>query len=125
MALFAVGHLVGLWVGVAMGVGALIAWIWGVPFYSGLAATAGDLFPRLPVRHLVKDRWDSARIAPDITADVLVLRAGRDELVRPPRTDALLKVLRPDTHVIDFPDAGHSDLSEDPAYWRAIEQFLA
>jgi putative OPT family oligopeptide transporter len=42
MALFAVGHLVGLWVGVAMGVGALIAWIWGVPHYSAVAAAAGD-----------------------------------------------------------------------------------
>ena len=41
MALFAVGHLVGLWVGVAMGVGALIGWGWGVPHYSGLAAGAG------------------------------------------------------------------------------------
>ena len=41
MALFAVGHLVGLWVGVAMGVGALIGWAWGVPHYSAIAAAAG------------------------------------------------------------------------------------
>jgi putative OPT family oligopeptide transporter len=33
-ALFGVGHLVGLWVGVAMLVGALIGWAWGVPHYS-------------------------------------------------------------------------------------------
>jgi putative OPT family oligopeptide transporter len=42
MALFGVGHLVGLWVGVAMGVGALIGWGWGVPHYSAIAALAGD-----------------------------------------------------------------------------------
>lgn len=42
MALFGVGHLVGLWVGVAMGVGALIGWGWGVPHYSAIAAVAGD-----------------------------------------------------------------------------------
>jgi putative OPT family oligopeptide transporter len=36
-ALFAVGHLVGLWVGIAMLVGALIGWVWGVPHYSALA----------------------------------------------------------------------------------------
>jgi putative OPT family oligopeptide transporter len=42
MALFGVGHLVGLWVGVAMGLGALIGWIWGVPYYSALSATVGD-----------------------------------------------------------------------------------
>lgn len=36
-ALFGIGHLVGLWVGIAMLVGALIAWLWGVPHYSALA----------------------------------------------------------------------------------------
>jgi putative OPT family oligopeptide transporter len=34
MALFAVGHLVGFWVGIAMLLGALIAWAWGVPHYT-------------------------------------------------------------------------------------------
>jgi putative OPT family oligopeptide transporter len=47
MALFAVGHLVGFWVGIAMLLGALIAWAWGVPHYtsemfSHLDATARD-----------------------------------------------------------------------------------
>jgi putative OPT family oligopeptide transporter len=42
-ALFGVGHLVGLWVGVAMGVGALIAWIWGVPHYSALAGSDSSI----------------------------------------------------------------------------------
>ena len=36
-ALFAVGHLVGLWVGLAMLLGAIIGWGWGVPHYSALA----------------------------------------------------------------------------------------
>jgi len=41
MALLAVGHLVGLWVGIAMLLGALIGWGWGVPHYSALAAAGG------------------------------------------------------------------------------------
>ncbi|MEO8746279.1 MAG: oligopeptide transporter, OPT family, partial [Rhodanobacter sp.] len=40
-ALFAVGHLVGLWVGMAMLLGAVIAWAWAVPHYTMLAAAAG------------------------------------------------------------------------------------
>jgi putative OPT family oligopeptide transporter len=40
-ALFAIGHLVGLWVGLAMLVGALIGWAWGVPHYSALAGGVG------------------------------------------------------------------------------------
>lgn len=40
-ALLAVGHLVGLWVGIAMLLGAVIAWGWAVPHYTMLAASAG------------------------------------------------------------------------------------
>ncbi|TAN11779.1 MAG: oligopeptide transporter, OPT family [Burkholderiaceae bacterium] len=40
MALFAVGHLVGFWVGLAMLVGAIVGWGWGIPHYSALAGTA-------------------------------------------------------------------------------------
>jgi putative OPT family oligopeptide transporter len=42
-ALFGIGHLVGLWVGVAMGVGALIGWVWGVPHYSALSPDSANL----------------------------------------------------------------------------------
>jgi putative OPT family oligopeptide transporter len=45
-ALFGVGHLVGLWVGVAMFVGALIGWGWGVPHFSA-GAEISDSIARL------------------------------------------------------------------------------
>ena len=93
--------------------------------FDSLAATAADLFPRLPVVRLIADRWDSAAVARDVTADLLVLRAGRDDIVRPPRTDALLAVLPSSTRVVELPDADHNDLSEDPAYWSAIQEFLS
>lgn len=41
-ALFAVGHLVGLWVGIAMLVGAFIGWGWAVPYFSFLHPGTGD-----------------------------------------------------------------------------------
>ncbi|WP_049620933.1 OPT family oligopeptide transporter [Frateuria defendens] len=41
-ALFAIGHLVGLSVGIAMLVGAVIGWGWGVPHYSLLAGDLGS-----------------------------------------------------------------------------------
>jgi putative OPT family oligopeptide transporter len=52
-ALFGIGHLVGLWVGVAMLVGALIAWVWGVPHFSAL--TPGAL--NIPIDTLAHDTW--------------------------------------------------------------------
>jgi putative OPT family oligopeptide transporter len=51
-ALFGVGHLIGLWVGVAMLVGALIGWGWGVPHYSALAASSAA------VATLAHDTWN-------------------------------------------------------------------
>ncbi|MDE2251120.1 MAG: oligopeptide transporter, OPT family [Gammaproteobacteria bacterium] len=51
-ALFAVGHLVGLWVGLAMLFGALIGWVWGVPHYSALVARDG-----VSLAHLAQTTW--------------------------------------------------------------------
>ncbi|GLQ46621.1 oligopeptide transporter, OPT family protein [Dyella lipolytica] len=42
-ALFAVGHLVGLWVGIAMLFGAFIGWGWAVPHFTLLHPAAGDV----------------------------------------------------------------------------------
>ncbi len=42
-ALFAVGHLVGLWTGIAMLVGVLVAWVGAVPHLSGMHPAAGSL----------------------------------------------------------------------------------
>jgi putative OPT family oligopeptide transporter len=55
-ALFGVGHLVGLWVGVAMLVGAIIAWVWGVPHYSALSATDATL-ALSALEGLAHDTW--------------------------------------------------------------------
>ena len=51
MALLAVGHLVGLWVGIAMLLGALIGWGWGVPHFSALAAAVG------PAGDIAQSSW--------------------------------------------------------------------
>ena len=40
-ALFGIGHLVGITVGIAMFVGAIIGWAWGVPHFSALHPAAG------------------------------------------------------------------------------------
>jgi putative OPT family oligopeptide transporter len=51
-ALFGIGHLVGLWVGIAMLVGALIGWGWGVPHYSAL-----DLGSTASIADLANATW--------------------------------------------------------------------
>lgn len=51
-ALFGIGHLIGLWVGVAMLVGALIAWGWGVPHFSADVTDS-----TIAVAKLATDTW--------------------------------------------------------------------
>ena len=55
---------------------------------------------------------------------VLVLRAGRDRVVPPGNTDRLLAALPVQADVVDFPDRGHDDLSEDPRYGEALAAFM-
>jgi putative OPT family oligopeptide transporter len=50
-ALFAIGHLVGISVGVAMLVGAAIAWGWGIPHFTALHPAAG------PVADVAQAAW--------------------------------------------------------------------
>lgn len=91
--------------------------------FDSLVATAEDLFPGLPAARLIQDRWDSAAVAPEVRAPVLVLRAGQDAIVRPPRTDALVTIL-PDPVVVSFADADHATISEETAYWTSVSLFL-
>ena len=93
------------------------------PFDSAVGV-AGDHLPWFPARRLLADQWDSAAVAARLRSRVLVARAGRDDVVRPARTDRLLEVLPAGTAVLDLPDADHQTVQEDPAYWRAIEAFL-
>ncbi len=91
--------------------------------FDSLVATAEDLFPGLPAARLIQDHWDSAALAPDVRSPVLVLRAGKDAIVRPPRTDALLSALR-EPVVVSFADADHATISDAGAYWTAVSLFL-
>jgi len=92
--------------------------------FDSLTATASDLFPGLPIAWLIADHWDSAAIAADVRAPVLVVRALRDEIVRPERTNTLIRALAAPV-VVSFPDADHNTISEDPGYWTSISTFLA
>lgn len=91
--------------------------------FDSLTATASDLFPGLPIERLIEDHWNSAAVAADIEAPVLVLRAAHDQIVRPERTDMLIRTLSHPV-VVSFPDADHTTISDDPGYWTSISTFL-
>jgi uncharacterized protein len=92
--------------------------------FDSLAAVAQSHYPMLPVSRLMRDRYDSTRYLPQYRGPLLVLRAGRDEVIPPTNTDKLLAALESKPKVIDFPQADHNDISDDPRYAGALRDFL-
>ena len=92
--------------------------------FDSLAAVAQSHYPVLPVRWLMRDRYESTRHLPQYPGPLLLLRAGRDEVIPPANTDALLASLENGPQVIEFPQSDHNDISQDPRYAEALRDFL-
>lgn len=94
--------------------------------FDSILAIAGRLFPYLPVRLLLADRFESVRDAPRVTVPTLVIAAGRDEVVPAAHTRRLVAAFAPGIVTErGFPNAGHNDVSLDINYLRDIAHFLA
>lgn len=92
--------------------------------FDAMACPAAEHFPLLPVRWLLEERWEAAKALQAYQAPVLVLRAGRDEVVPQACTDALLAALPKPPRVETFAEANHDGISDDPRYWQALIEFL-
>lgn len=93
--------------------------------FDSIVALAGGLFPFLPVRLLVADRFETVADAPRLAVPALVITAGRDAVVPAAHTRRLLAAFPPGiASDRDFPTAGHNDVSAEPAYLECIGRFL-
>nr|WP_295375984.1 alpha/beta fold hydrolase [Pseudoxanthomonas sp.] len=92
--------------------------------FDSLGEVASTHYPWLPVRWLLRDRYESTRHLRARQGEWLVLRAGRDRVVPPRHTDRLIATAPVPPRVVDFPEAGHDDLSLSPRYWSAMAEFL-
>ena len=97
-----------------------------VTAYDSLVNVARGYFRWLPVGLLMRDRYESARRAPQVSAPVLVVIAGADEIIPRERSDALAAAFAPgQTRVVVVPGVGHNTLDLSPQYLEAVRQFLA
>ena len=93
--------------------------------YDSITRVAADHFGWAPVRWLIRDSYDSARRIRDIRVPVLVLIAGRDDVVLRPRSDALAAAIpQALRHVKAFPNASHNDINLQPGYRESLGDFL-
>ena len=120
-----IGRSLGSGVAVALATSRPVERLILVTPFDSIARVAADHFPWLPVRWLLRDRYDSARRIGQVTAPILAVVAGHDEVVFRARSDALIAAIpQPLRHTLLIPGATHNDVSLDPAYWLSLADFL-
>lgn len=93
--------------------------------YDSLADVAKSHFPLLPVRLLLRDRYNSADRASAVDAPVLVVIAENDEVIPRARSKALVDAFPARrVRVEEIRGVGHNTLDASPHYLRSIQAFL-
>lgn len=94
--------------------------------FDSLVNLARNYFGWLPVRLLLRDRYESAPLASAVSAPVLMVIAGEDEIVPRARSDALAAAFAPgQIEVAIVQGAGHNTLDLSPEYLLSVSGFLA
>ena len=90
------------------------------PFES-ILSIAQRVAPFLPMRLLLRDRYESWRYAPKVTCPTLVLSASHDEIVPLADTQRLVAAFPPDVATLRVVDGtNHNSVSGEPEFWEAL-----
>ncbi len=96
-----------------------------VTAFDSLVNVAREHFWWLPVRLLLRDRYDSTSRAREVTAPVLMVVAGEDEIISRVRSDALAAAFVPgQVQIRVIPSVMHNTLDLAPEYLGAVRSFL-
>ena len=93
--------------------------------YDSLAALGAEQFPWFPVRWLMRDKFESGRYAPRVTAPTLLIVAERDEVIPRASSDQLFDRFTVGVaRRVVLPRAGHNSISESRDYLTALRSGL-
>jgi len=91
--------------------------------YDSLADAAAQQYRFLPVRWLLRDRFDSWKYAPNVKAPTRIIVAGDDELIPRSSSERLRTRFRQDlVSYVVVPDSGHNTIQDSPDYWALISK---
>ncbi len=95
-----------------------------VTAFDSLVTVARRHYPFLPVRWMLRHRFDSVSAAPSISSHLLNLIAGKDEVI--PRSSSLRlgEAWGGQVQTVIIEEAGHNDIGAFEAYWESIDHFL-
>jgi pimeloyl-ACP methyl ester carboxylesterase len=85
--------------------------------YDSLEDIAAGRFPIFPVRWLLRDKFESRKYAPQVSAPTLLIGAEHDEVVPLRSAELLATRFRPGVAtLVVLPGTGHNTISEHPRY---------
>lgn len=93
--------------------------------YDCLANIAQDIYPIFPMTILMKDKYDSAQMAPMVTAPTLIIMAENDEVIPARSTYRLISAL--DKNILEtatVPEASHNNISDYTQYYMLLRDFI-
>jgi len=89
--------------------------------YDSIVEMAADRFRLFPVRLLLQDRYESGKYASRIHVPTTLIVADRDQVIPKACSLKLAARFAPGiASVVEFPDAGHNDVSSFPGYAEAL-----
>lgn len=92
--------------------------------FDSLASMGKDIYPYLPVNLLLRHRFDSASMAPKISAPLLAIIASGDNIIPSRHSEKLVEKWGGPTSVKIIENRDHNSISESEEYWRSIREFL-
>jgi pimeloyl-ACP methyl ester carboxylesterase len=93
--------------------------------YSSIAELGARQFPFLPVKWLLRDKFESWRYAPQIRVPTLLVAAEHDQII--PRTsteDLYTRFAQGVASLQVIPGVGHNTISQHPLYLQALSTGL-
>jgi uncharacterized protein len=78
--------------------------------YTSITDVAAAAFPYVPVRLLVRDRFQSDRRIGRVTAPVLVMHGAKDSMISIRLAERLFALANEPKQFVSFPEGGHNDL---------------
>jgi pimeloyl-ACP methyl ester carboxylesterase len=93
--------------------------------YDSVAEVARAIYPLFPVRYLIKDRFDSARLAGEIDIPVMITSAEHDREIKLSHTLELKRrFTRASLEYRMIAGAAHNDIVDFPDYRAAVTGFV-
>jgi len=116
-----VGRSLGSGVAVWIASQRLVARLILVTPYDSLGDIAARQYPYLPVRWLLRDKFESWRYAPQVTAPTRIIVAEDDEVIPRSSSDRLRTRFHDGVvSLVVVPGAGHNTIQDNPNYWTLL-----